>query len=79
MTRIMIGMKATITNNKQKRSKSLLSHRVKFLSGSNNSSVTCDFINKGDCNWVYYMRALSCKGYRSKNHGLSGYTKGKKN
>ncbi len=77
-TMTLIGMKATITDNKRKRSKSLLGRHVKSSSGSNKPSVTCDLFNKGDCNWTYCERAHKCKWYGSKDHGLSGCTKGQK-
>ncbi len=48
--RTLIGMRATITDNKRKRSKSTPGRRVKSFSGPNNPSVTYDLINKGDCN-----------------------------
>ena len=77
-TMTLIGMKATITDNKRKRSKSLLGRHVKSSSGSNKPSVTFDLFNKGDCNWTYCERAHKCKWCGSKDHGLSGCTKGQK-
>ncbi len=74
----LIGMRATITDYKRKRSQSPLSRRVKSFSGSNDPSVTYDLFNKGDYNLAYCERAHRCKGCGSKDHGLLECTKGQK-
>ncbi len=76
--RLLIGMRETITDNKRKRSKSPPGRRVKSSSGSNNLSITCNLFIIGDCNWVYCERVHKCKKWRSKDHWLSGCTKGQK-
>ena len=68
-------MRVPITDNKRNRSKSPPGRRVKSSSGLNNSSVTFDLFNKGNCNWAYYERAYKCKGCWSKNQKLSWCTK----
>lgn len=69
--RTIIGMRATTTNNKRRRLKSPPSRRVKSSGGPNNPSLTCDLFNKGDCHWSPCERAHKCRGYGSKDHGLS--------
>ena len=76
--RTLIGMKATIANDKRKRSKSPTDCCVKSSSRSNNPSVTFDLFNKGDCDWAYCERTHKCKRCGSKDHGLSGCTKRQK-
>ena len=77
--RTLIGMRATITDNKRKISRSPPGRRVKFSRRSNNPSVTFDLFYKRDCNWASYERPHKCKECGLKDHGLLGCTKERKN
>ncbi len=76
----MIGMGSIMgAGAKRKRSRSPVGARRGNSLGSNNLSIGCELFDKSGCDWPPCNRDHKCKGYGSRDHGLTEcMAKGKK-